>query len=124
MMGRPRKRTPEQIEAALKAELAEYPNRPAIMGVCHRLDIDRQTLLDWAREKDGPYSGIAKKIVTVIGSCHERNLWESKGGASTGSIFWLKCHRWYDNDSQVSVEGNIKKLVFKNSAGAKVGDGV
>jgi len=88
----------EQIEKSLE-EFLKGNETPTITGFCLKLGIDRQTILDWKREANG-YSGIAKKILYTFEQRHEANLFNSKGGGSTGSIFWLKCHGWNDGSSK------------------------
>ena len=99
-MGRPRKLTVDQIEKHLEEFLKENKT-PSITGFCMKLGIDRQTLWDWKKETNG-YSYIAKKVLHAFESLHEANLFNSKSGASTGSIFWLKCHGWQDGNSQAA----------------------
>ena len=96
--GRPRKLRAKDIEATFDAYLKENPEKPTISGLCLALNVDRGTLVAWAHEKpENEYSRIARRILTQIADAHERNLYDAKGGAANGSIFWLRCHKWQDS---------------------------
>jgi len=104
MAGRPRKLTVDQVEKALTKYMSENGERPTISGFCLELGIDRDTILAWQAESNG-FSGIARKVIHTFTRAHEARLFDSKGGAAAGSIFWLKCHKWRDTDpAQTKVE--------------------
>jgi hypothetical protein len=58
------------------------------LGYC-----DRQSLYD-QKDRSHEFSCVIKKAITYIEDFHERNIVE--GRQPTGSIFWLKNHKWTD----------------------------
>jgi uncharacterized protein YjhX (UPF0386 family) len=94
--GRPAKHnTAKDLEMRINAYFDDLPEGkpPTTAGLALYLGFsDRQSLYDQAgRGQD--FSCALKKAITNIESFHEEQL--LKNGC-TGSIFWLKNHKWHD----------------------------
>lgn len=68
------------------------------LGYC-----DRQSLYD-QKDRSYEFSCAIKKSITYIEDFHERNI--AEGRQPTGSIFWLKNHKWSDKQ-EVEHSGEI-----------------
>ena len=128
MAGRPRKLDPVTANKIVDDYLASHPDTPTISGCALSLGVDIQTISNWSHEGKGPFFGLATKLVSTCYAKHEERLYDSKGGAAAGSIFWLKAHGLSDQPSGTKVEavtvpeGGIKVTITGsgNAAGVDV----
>lgn len=92
--GRPRKWTDlEGFQAAIDEYFEDEPDCPTVCGLARHLDFaDRHSLADYVARGD-EFSLPVKRAMNRVEESHERALYE---GRCTGSIFWLKNHKWQD----------------------------
>lgn len=69
------------------------------LGYC-----DRQSLY-YQQDRSEEFCCAIKKAITYIEDFHERNIIE--GRQPTGSIFWLKNHKWSDKPEQDESMANL-----------------
>jgi hypothetical protein len=78
---------------------------PTTAGLALHLGFaDRQSLYD-QKGRSEEFSCIIKRAITAIETSHEENL---QGTTPTGSIFWLKNHKWIDKQEVVSTNTNAE----------------
>lgn len=84
-------------------------NPPTVSGLALHLGfLDRQSIYDYAKRNDG-FSCTVKKAIMKIEAYAEAHLYMGK---PTGAIFWLKNHRWVDEQKQ-TVDINEYSLFEK-----------
>ena len=109
-MGRPRKLTPKQVQERVDQYFATTQPPWTITGLCLALEIDRQTLYNWIKER-GAYSAIMRKAHDQV-----QNYWEgllSSIKTARGAEFWLRCAGWDDGsrNKKIEAESNSKGIL-------------
>lgn len=93
--------TPEKLKEAINTYLKDN-KRPTLAGLALALDIDRQTLYNYAKREQ--YFDIVKKARDTVEAIYEERLvWDN---APTGTIFALKNMGWKDK-TETELSGGI-----------------
>lgn len=90
-------------------ETEQFPDPPTVTGLALFLGFEsRQSIYDYAK-KEGAFSYIIKRALTVIENHYETRL---NYNSPTGAIFALKNMNWSDK-SEVDLNATIKRAAFR-----------
>lgn len=98
--------TPEKLQEAISAYFTDNL-RPTLAGLALALNIDRQTLYNYA-QKEMFFDIIKKARETVEAKYEERLIWDN---SPTGVIFALKNMGWKDKVEQEHSGGMTMKFI-------------
>ena len=105
MPPKPKYQTPEAMQKAVDKYFADCEASKEILTVAGLAlaigFVDRQSMYDYRAKPS--FTGVIKEAVSRIERYHESRL---SGTTPTGSIFWLKNHKWSDTQTLSNPDGS------------------